>query len=127
MRNTLTAVLLCCLLLVGCTQPTTFQATNDGVSVTVTTEVVLVANAVIPLTLSFTRDGAPYAVSDVAVELLMPGMVMGKTVPLAEQQADGTHSVDVLFTMDGEWSLVVTGTSQRGAERFVITPVIVAP
>jgi hypothetical protein len=29
--------------------------------------------------------------------------------------------------MDGEWAIVVTGTSARGNERFVINKIIVSP
>ena len=120
-------LLLCVVLLSACAPTSTYTGTADGLGVTVTTNTALITNQSIPLMLQFTRAGAAVPVTDVAVELVMPGMVMGKNVPLATAQPDGSQRVDVLFTMDGEWSLLVTGKTDGTPFRVVIPQVIVAP
>jgi hypothetical protein len=115
------------LMLSACTQPIAYSAESAGVTVTVRFGAALYANAAIPVQVSFTQSGEPYAVADVVLDLQMPGMTMGTSKPMAIAQPDGSHTTTVLFTMDGEWAIVVTGRSARGDERFVINQIIVSP
>jgi hypothetical protein len=115
------------LMLSACTKPIAYSAESAGVTVTVQFGAALYANAAIPVQVTFTQSGEPYAVADVVLDLQMPGMTMGTSKPMAIAQADGSHTTTVLFTMDGEWAIVITGSSARGDERFVINQIIVSP
>jgi hypothetical protein len=115
------------LILSACTQPVASSAESAGVTVTLQFGAALYANAAIPVQVTFTQSGEPYAVADVVLDLQMPGMTMGTSKPMAIAQPDGSHTTTVLFTMDGEWAIVVTGSSARGDERFVINQIIVSP
>ena len=114
-------------MLAGCTQPIVYSAESATVTATLRFGSALLANAAIPVAVSFTQSGQPYAVADVVLDLQMPGMTMGTSKPMAAAQPDGSHTTTVLFTMDGEWAIIVTGTSARGNERFVINKIIVSP
>ena len=123
----ISAWIVALLMLSACTQPVTYSADSAGVMVTVQFGTTLYANAAIPVQITFTQSGQPYTVADVVLDLQMPGMTMGTSKPMAIAQADGSHTTTVLFTMDGEWAIVVTGSSARGDERFVINQIIVSP
>ena len=115
------------LMLTACTQPIVYSADSAAVTATLRFGSALFANAAIPVEVSFTQSGQPYAVADVVLDLQMPGMTMGTSKPMATAQPDGSHTTTVLFTMDGEWAIIVTGTSARGIERFVVNKIIVSP
>jgi len=114
-------------MLSGCTQPIVYSAETADVTATLRFGSALFANAAIPVSVSFTQSGQPYAVADVVLDLQMPGMTMGTSKPMTTPQPDGSHTTTVLFTMDGEWAIIVTGTSARGNERFVINKIVVSP
>ena len=115
------------LMLTACTQPIVYSADSAEVTATLRFGSALFANAAIPVEVSFTQTGQPFAVADVVLDLQMPGMTMGTSKPMATAQPDGSHTTTVLFTMDGEWAIIVTGTSARGIERFVVNKIIVSP
>ena len=128
MRKLLTLIMICvCILLTGCGTQTIATANADGVTCTLTFAAPLVANASIPVTVQFTQAGQTVTMADVALDLLMPGMTMGSSRPMAEVQSDGSHTANVLFTMDGEWSIVVTARSAQEPVRFVINHILVSP
>ncbi len=113
--------------LTGCGQPNEYSATNNGVRVTLRFDADVVSNASIPTLISFRQGNDPFEMSGVSLELLMPGMTMGSNRPMANVLSDGSHATKILFTMDGEWSILVTGKSARGNERFVVNHIIVRP
>lgn len=114
-------------LLWGCAQPIVASDTVNGVTCTLEFAMPLVANASIPVTVRFMQDGQTVELTDVSLDLQMPGMTMGTNRPLAQPQADGSHTTAVLFTMDGEWAVIVTGRSGTQEQRFVIENIIVSP
>ena len=113
--------------LTSCSQQTFATASSDGITCTLSFSAPLVANQSIPVIVQFTRDGQYVSIADVALDLQMPGMTMGSSRPMAEAQSDGSHTANVLFTMDGEWSIVVTARSAQEPVRFVINHILVSP
>lgn len=114
-------------LLSGCGTGPRYQAQQDDLVATLQFAQAPIVNQSVPVDVVFQRNGQTVAVTTVALDLQMPGMVMGSNRPLADASTDGTHRVNVLFTMDGEWSIVVTGESAQGPVRFVFERIIVNP
>lgn len=128
MRKHVLRLLLCSMLVLwGCAKPAVVQTTADGITCSVEFASALVANASVPATVRFTQDGQTVTLTDVALDLQMPGMTMGSNRPLAQPQTDGSHTTDVLFTMDGEWVVVVTGRLGTEEKRFVLQGIVVRP
>jgi len=116
----------CALLLAACTPAgPTFSAQIDTVRVTVSFAQPIVANYSIPTTIRFYDGDQPRQIRNVVCDLQMPGMVMGSMRPIADAQADGSHLVNLLFTMDGEWSIIITGESDDGPVRFYVEEIFV--
>jgi hypothetical protein len=120
-------ILSACAYLVSCSQQTVATARSDGITCTLSFSAPLVANQSIPVIVQFTRDGQSVSMADVALDLQMPGMTMGSSRPMAEALSDGSHTANVLFTMDGEWSIVVTARSAQEPVRFVLNHILVSP
>jgi len=114
-------------LLSGCGTGPRYQSQQDDLVASLQFAQAPIVNQSVPVDVVFQRDGQTVAVTTVALDLQMPGMVMGSNRPLADASTDGTHRVNVLFTMDGEWSIVVTGESAQGPVRFVFERIIVSP
>lgn len=111
----------------GCGTGPRYQAQQNDIVATLQFTQALVVNESVPVDVVFQRNGQAIDIRTVALDLQMPGMVMGSNRPLAESVASGMHRVNVLFTMEGEWSIVVTGESDTGPVRFVFERIIVSP
>jgi len=128
MRRFLSIMILStCTFLLSCSMQTVATASSDGITCTLSFLAPLVANQSIPVIVQFTRDGQSVSMADVVLDLQMPGMTMGSSRPMAEALSDGSHTANVLFTMDGEWSIVVTARSAQEPVRFVINHIFVSP
>lgn len=113
-------------LLMACTPVgPTFAAQNGTLRVTVSFAQPLVANLSVPTRIRFYDNDQPLEVRNVVCDLQMPGMVMGSMRPIADAQSDGSHLVNVLFTMDGEWSIIITGESDNGPIRLYVEDIFV--
>ena len=84
-------------------------------------------NQSVATTLRFYYQGTPISVENVVCDLQMPGMVMGSMRPIADAQADGSHLVNLLFTMDGDWSIIVTADAPQGPIRLYVEGLTIAP
>ncbi len=113
-------------LLSSCGNGPTYVARQGDVEVRMQFERALVVNQSVGATLTFTYNGAPLTVTQVVCDLQMPGMVMGSNRPMADRQSDDSHYVNILFTMDGDWAIVVTGQSDVGPIRVVFENILVA-
>jgi hypothetical protein len=114
-------------LLSACGTGPRYQVQQDDLVVTLQFAQAPVVNQSVPVDIIFQRAGQAVDIRTVALDLQMPGMVMGSNRPLADTVAVGTHRVNVLFTMEGEWSVVVTGESDQEAVRFVFERIMVSP
>jgi hypothetical protein len=127
-RGHLVALLACILMLLSsCGTGPRYQAQQDDIVGTLQFAQAPIVNQSVPVDVVFQRNDQTVAVTTVALDLQMPGMVMGSNRPLADARTDGTHRVNVLFTMEGEWSIVVTGDSAQGPVRMVFERIIVSP
>lgn len=113
-------------LLGACGQAVQYQASQANISVTVQLANAPRANQSQPATLTFHKNNTPLTVQNVVCDTQMVGMTMGSNRPMADAQADGSHVCNLLFTMDGEWMLVVTGSVDNQQIRLVIPKIIVA-
>lgn len=84
-------------------------------------------NQSVATTLRFYLEDSPITVQNVVCDLQMPGMVMGSMRPIADAQADGSHLVNLLFTMDGDWSIIVTADALQGPIRLYVEGITIAP
>jgi hypothetical protein len=84
-------------------------------------------NQSVSTTLHFYYQNTPIPVQNVVCDLQMPGMVMGSMRPIADAQADGSHVVNLLFTMDGEWSIIVTADGPNGPIRLYVEGITIDP
>lgn len=84
-------------------------------------------NQSVATTLRFYYQNTPITVQNVVCDLQMPGMVMGSMRPIADAQADGSHLVNLLFTMDGDWSIIVTADGPDGPIRLYVEGLTIAP
>jgi hypothetical protein len=113
----LTTVWLC----VACSVPQRYQGNNTAFDVTLTLNTPPIVNVSQSANIVITKDGTRITATNVYCDLQMPGMTMGSNRPIAENLADGTHSCGVLFTMSGEWVVIVHGTYQ-GTDFAVTIP-----
>jgi hypothetical protein len=51
--------------------------------------------------------GKPVTGADVYLDLIMTAMTMGQNKPLASDNGDGTYSAEGVYSMGGEWQIVV--------------------
>lgn len=124
-------MLLVCMLMASwilgaCSQAVQYQASQGNISVTVQMANAPQVNQSQPLTLTFQSNNAPLSVQNVVCDAQMVGMTMGSNRPMADAKPDGSHVCNLLFTMDGEWMLVVTGTADNQPIRIVVPKIIVA-
>lgn len=84
-------------------------------------------NQSVATTLRFYYQGNSIEVQNVVCDLQMPGMVMGSMRPIADAQADGSHLVNLLFTMDGQWSIIITADGPDGPIRLYVEGITIAP
>ena len=84
-------------------------------------------NQSVPTTVRFYYQNNQITVQNVVCDLQMPGMVMGSMRPIADPKADGSHMVNLLFTMDGDWSIIVTADSADGPIRLYVEGITIAP
>ncbi len=127
-RRHLVALLVCILMLLSsCSTGPRYQAQQGDLVATLQFAQAPVVNQSVPVDVIFAQNGQAVAVTTVALDLQMPGMVMGSNRPLADAVTASTHRVNVLFTMEGEWSVVVTGDSAQGPVRMVFERIIVSP
>jgi hypothetical protein len=124
-------LLLVCILIASgvlgaCGQAVQYQANQANIGVTVQMSNAPQVNQSQPVTLTFRKDDAPLTVQNVVCDMQMVGMTMGSNRPMADAQPDGSHVCNLLFTMEGEWMLVVTGTADNQPIRIVVPKIIVA-
>lgn len=110
----------------ACGQAVQYQASQAGINVTMQLTTAPRVNQSQPVTLMFRRNNAPLAVQNVVCDAQMVGMRMGSNRPMADAQPDGSHVCNLLFTMDGEWMLVVTGTVDNQPIRVIVPKISVA-
>jgi hypothetical protein len=103
-----------------------YQANQANIDVTVQMSNAPQVNQSQPATLTFRKDDAPLTVQNVVCDMQMVGMTMGSNRPMADAQPDGSHVCNLLFTMDGEWMLIITGKADNQPIRLVIPKIIVA-
>jgi hypothetical protein len=102
-----------------------YQANQANIDVTVQMSNAPQVNQSQPATLTFRKDDAPLTVQNVVCDMQMVGMTMGSNRPMADAKPDGSHICNLLFTMDGEWMLVITGKVDNQPIRLVIPKIIV--
>jgi hypothetical protein len=124
--SVLVIIIMASCILGACSQAVQYQASQANISVTVQMANAPQVNQSQPLTLTFQSNNAPLTVQNVVCDAQMVGMTMGSNRPMADAQPDGSHVCNLLFTMDGEWMLVVTGTADNQPIRIVVTKIIVA-
>jgi hypothetical protein len=108
-------------LCVACSMPQRYQGNNTQFGVTLTLNAPPIVNVSQSANIVITKDGTRITANNVYCDLQMPGMTMGSNRPIAENLADGTHTCGVLFTMSGEWVVIVHGTYQ-GTDFAVTIP-----
>jgi len=123
-------LLLVCILIASgilgaCGQAVQYQANQANIDVTVQMSNAPQVNQSQPATLTFRKDDAPLSVQNVVCDMQMVGMTMGSNRPMADAKPDGSHICNLLFTMDGEWMLVITGKVDNQPIRLVIPKIIV--
>lgn len=112
----------------GCTAPgPSFTTTQEGYRVDITFAQTPMINQSVAATIRFFYDDQPLATQNVVCDLQMPGMVMGSMRPIADPQADGSHFVNLLFTMDGDWGIIITADSEKGPIRLFVEGIIIEP
>jgi hypothetical protein len=122
----LAIIIMTSFILSACSQAVQYQASQANISVTVQMANAPQVNQSQPLTLTFRKDNAPIVVQNVVCDAQMIGMTMGSNRPMADANPDGSHVCNLLFTMDGEWILVITGRVDNQPIRLVIPKIIVA-
>lgn len=121
-------IVLSMLWVVGCGAPgPTVSAEADGYRVEMVFAKSLEINQTVATTIRFYYQDNPIRVENVVCDLQMPGMVMGSMRPIADAQADGSHLVNLLFTMDGDWSIIVTADAASGPIRLYVEGITIAP
>jgi hypothetical protein len=125
-RGTFIVVMM--VLLIGCSAPgPTFTAVSKDYRVELVFAQPPTLNQSVATTLRFYYQETPISVQNVVCDLQMPGMVMGSMRPIADQQSDGSHLVNLLFTMDGEWSIIITADSADGPIRLYVEGITITP
>ena len=124
--SVLVIIIMASCILGACSQAVQYQASQGNISVTVQMANAPQVNQSQPLTLTFQSNNAPLSVQNVVCDAQMVGMTMGSNRPMADAKPDGSHVCNLLFTMDGEWMLVVTGTADKQPIRIVVPKIIVA-
>ncbi len=122
----LVCIMMASWILGACGQAVQYQANQANISVTVQMANAPQANQSQPATLTFHKDNTPVVVQNVVCDTKMVGMTMGSNRPIADAKPDGSHICNLLFTMDGEWMLVITGTVDKQPIRLVVPKIIVA-
>jgi hypothetical protein len=122
----LVCILIASGILSACGQAVQYQASQANISVTVQMANAPQVNQSQPLTLTFQSNNAPLTVQNVVCDAQMVGMTMGSNRPMADAKPDGSHVCNLLFTMDGEWMLIITGKADNQPIRLVIPKIIVA-
>ena len=124
--SVLVIIIMASCILGACSQAVQYQASQGNISVTVQMANAPQVNQSQPLTLTFQSNNAPLSVHNVVCDAQMVGMTMGSNRPMADAKPDGSHVCNLLFTMEGEWMLVVTGTADNQPIRIVVPKIIVA-
>ncbi len=122
----LVIIIMASCILGACSQAVQYQASQANISMTMQLANAPQANQSQPATLTFRKDNAPIVVQNVVCDTQMVGMTMGSNRPMADAKPDGSHVCNLLFTMDGEWMLVITGKVDNQPIRLVIPKIIVA-
>lgn len=122
----LVIIIMASCILGACSQAVQYQASQANISMTMQLATPPQANQSQPATLTFRKDNAPIVVQNVVCDTQMVGMTMGSNRPMADAKPDGSHVCNLLFTMDGEWMLVITGKVDNQPIRLVIPKIIVA-
>ncbi|MFM7679915.1 MAG: FixH family protein [Roseiflexaceae bacterium] len=104
--------------------PQRYQGNNAAFDATLTLKARPTVNVSQAGIIAITKDGTPITATNVYCDVQMPGMTMGSNRPIAENNADGTYMCGLLFTMSGEWAVIVHGTYQ-GTDFAVTIPDIV--
>jgi hypothetical protein len=123
--SVLVIIIMTSFILSACSQAVQYQASQANLSVTVQIANAPQVNQSQPATLTFRKDDAPLSVQNVVCDAQMVGMTMGSNRPMADAKPDGSHICNLLFTMDGEWMLVITGRVDNQPIRLVIPKIIV--
>lgn len=110
----------------SCGNGPTYVARQGDVEVRMQFTQILVMNQSVEAALEFTYKGEALTVTQVVCDLQMPGMVMGSNRPIADPRTDNVHAVNLLFTMEGEWAIIVTAQSDAGPIRVVFENILVA-
>ena len=124
--SVLAIIIMASCILGACSQAVQYQASQANISVTVHMANAPQVNQSQPLTLTFQRNNAPLTVQNVVCDAQMVGMTMGSNRPMADAKPDGSHVCNLLFTMEGEWMLIITGKADNQPIRLVIPKIIVA-
>ena len=122
----LVIIIMASCILGACSQAVQYQASQDNVSMTMQMANAPQVNQSQPATLTFRSNDAPLTVQNVVCDAQMVGMTMGSNRPMADAKPDGSHVCNLLFTMDGEWMVIVTGTVDNQPIRVVVPKIIVA-
>lgn len=116
-------VVLC---LSACGAPMTYTAQNAGVTVQITLSRSPRVNDSQAATIIITRDGNRIDAQNVVCDMQMPGMTMGANRPIADKGTDGTLTCGLLFTMSGEWAVIIHGEYASQPFRVVVPHILVS-
>jgi len=119
-------IIMASCILGACGQAVQYQASQANIGVTVQMANAPQVNQSQPFTLTFQRNNVPLTVQNVVCDAQMVGMTMGSNRPMADAKPDGSHVCNLLFTMEGEWMLIITGTVENQPIRLVIPKISVA-
>ncbi|NBU63893.1 MAG: hypothetical protein EBS29_05250, partial [Chloroflexia bacterium] len=123
-KISLIIIIMASCILGACSQAVQYQASQADIDVTVQMANPPKVNQSQPATLTFRKNNAPLTVQNVVCDTQMIGMTMGSNRPMADANRDGSHVCNLLFTMDGEWILIITGTVDNQPLRLVIPKII---
>jgi nitrogen fixation protein FixH len=99
----------------GCTlvpvRQRTEQKTVDGMTITLTRPetIEVLRDQALVVTLA-DAAGRPVDGAQVYFDLTMPAMEMGTNQPIADPSGNGRYQATSVFTMDGDWRIVVHAT-----------------
>lgn len=110
----------------ACGTPVTYTGQAAGLTVQITLPRTPIVNESQSGIIRITRAGTLVAAQQVACDMQMPGMTMGANRPLADENSDGTYSCGLLFTMSGEWAIIVRGQIDQQPFDVLVEHVLVA-
>lgn len=128
MHRYFVTVCLClvALLCSACGAAQTYQGSTDRYTASLTLTTRPVVNQSQAAIIRLSKDNQAFTATNVYCDMQMPGMTMGSNRPIADAQADGSFQCGVLFTMAGEWVIIVHGTDAENTFAIPVNDIMVS-